>query len=236
MKLSLLPVLLSSSLVVALASFGCSEGKPSSAPAPEGPSTPDSGLEAGPESGAVPDGASLACPPEMRGYEPLIDAPPRPAARACTDAEVSALVRDCLDSADRWFDPACTAHTDACAACMLSKGTDKAWGAIVELEEGGGTGFVPNQSGCIDLTTGIAGCGTKITGFSDCSDYACPGDRCAQEADRTACVVQASREGACAALAPDAACRAAYTSRGKACTSPGKAGFLAAMKAFCQAP
>ena len=236
MKLSLLPVSLSTSLVVAFAFVGCTrvEGTPSSTT--DSPSTADAGLDAAPDSAAMPDGASPACPPETRGYEPLVDAPPRPAARACTDAEVSTLVRDCLESADRWFDPACTAHTDACAACMLSKGTDKAWGAIVELDEGGGTGFVPNQSGCIDLTTGIAGCGTKITGFSDCSDYACSADRCTSEADRTACILQTSREGACAPLAPDAACRAAYTSRGMACTSPGKAGFLAAMKAFCQSP
>lgn len=234
MKLSLLPIALSTSL--ALVFVACTpQGEGTSSPPEASSSSADAGLDAARESGSTSDGAS-ACPPETRGYEPLVDAPPRPAARVCTDAEVSALVRDCLESPDRWFDPACTAHTDACAACMLSKGSDKAWGAIVELEEGGGTGFVPNQSGCIDLSTGIPGCGTRITGFSDCSDYACSTERCSTETDRNACVLQASRDGACAPLAPDAACRAAYTSRGTPCTSPGKAGFLAAMKAFCQSP
>lgn len=236
MKLSLLPVSLSTTVAMAFAFAACTQAEVPSTP-PQSTSSPDAstGTETA-DATANADGAALVCTPETRGYVPLVDAPPRPAARACTDADVTALVRDCLESADRWFDPACSAHTDTCATCMLSKGTDKTWGAIVEFEEGDSTGFVPNQSGCIDLATGIPGCGTKITGFSDCSSFACSSDRCPSAADRSACIERASREGACAALAPDAACRAAYTSRAQACTTGGKAGFLAAMKAFCQAP
>ncbi len=145
MKRSFLPIALSTSL--ALVFVACTpQGEGTSSPPEASSSSADAGLDAARESGSTSDGAS-ACPPETRGYEPLVDAPPRPAARACTDTEVSTLVRDCLESADRWFDPACTAHTDACAACMLSKGSDKAWGPSSSSKKAAAPGSSPINPG-----------------------------------------------------------------------------------------
>jgi hypothetical protein len=186
---------------------------------------------------AKPDDVGpLACPPDTTGYEPLVNAPPRARQGACTGAEVDELVHDCLKSGDRWLDPACTGHTSACARCMRSKGSEPTWGAIVELQEGGDTGWVPNQAGCIDHLTGMPGCGDRITGFGDCTSFACDSERCKRAEDRADCSDRASRVGTCAALVPSSECNLAYAEKAKSCVASGESGFRTVLKAFCQSP
>lgn len=168
-------------------------------------------------------------------FEPVVNRPPSPRQAACTDAEIAELYQDCQKSADRFEDPRCTAHRSACATCMLSESSRPVWGPIVSMVEGGAHGFVRNEPGCIDLLTGVAGCGDRIVGFADCTAVACSEDRCPSESDRSACAARAAEEGRCAKLVPDAACLTAYRAKATSCAASGEAGFRALLSAFCQA-
>ncbi len=178
----------------------------------------------------------LLCPPDLDGFEPLVGPPATPRRAACTDAEIDALARGCLESADRFEDAACTGPSTPCAQCMLSKERDATWGPVVMLGDASMHGFVVNQAGCIETLTGVAGCGDAIVAYADCLSFACAGGSCPNAEGRAACQAAAEKAPACARLAPSAACITAYEGKARACVASGKTGFVTAMRAFCQAP
>jgi len=182
------------------------------------------------------DASPLVCPPAFEGFSPLVGPPASSRRAACTDAEIEALVRACLESSDRFEDAACTGIATDCARCMMSQEKDATWGPVVRLGDASMHGFVVNQAGCIEKATGLAGCGESIVAYSDCLGFACSGDTCPKSADREACRAAAETSPQCLKLAPTAACIAAYEGKAKACVAAGKTGFVTAMKAFCQAP
>lgn len=220
-----------SALLLLVAAAGCS----SSSNNPGGPGSGDSGTTA---DGASPDGGTdptLKCPPDLSGFKPEKSNPPNPRRAACTDADVTKLMADCLNSADRWEDPACTGHTDDCFKCMLTSSTDASWGPIVKFDDGSGlVGWVNNEYGCIDLVTGQPGCGDALLASTDCVDVACPNARCTVPADLDACRARAAAKD-CTPYAASAACKAAAASAAPCVTGTRDEKFKTLMKTFCQA-
>ena len=128
----------------------------SDSPSPGPTTTAEAGTT--PEGGSEPevDAGPLVCPPNLQGFDPLVGQPGAARKAACTDAEIDALVRGCLESSDRFEDAACTGTATACSQCMLSKEKDPTWGPVVMLGDASMHGFVVNQAGCIETTTGVA--------------------------------------------------------------------------------
>jgi len=136
--------------------------------------------------------AETGCAPNAQGYAPAKWIAPHAPQKACSDAELSEYVADCLDPAT-----AIPIHCEqfganhaACATCLLPK--DETNGAGAFLPRAGETEL--NVGGCIAILLGDSsdgGCGAREQAARECVTYACDAcsddATCAARAQQTAC-------------------------------------------------
>lgn len=197
------------------------------------PSTPDTTTDGGAEAGPT-------CAPDVSDFKPLTDKPAAASQAACTDDELAQLYKDCAETPDNWESDACAKHTSACAKCMLTKEADATWGAFVVHEEKDDqgnvfTGYTPNITGCIDLVTGKAGCGSQARDFQDCYEGACSDEACSAPGSLDDCQKRAA-VNQCKKYAPPQDCsNAVQSDTVKPCFEEAREQlFKNLMKLFCQ--
>jgi hypothetical protein len=140
-----------------------------------GPTTEDAGNTA--------DAAGTCTPQPVAGYTPLSYPSPIQQA-ACSDAETTAIANDCAADGTA---AACVADvtgknaaiTAACLACAVSAETATTWGPFVRfVNDGGPDDVVLQNAGCIDLVTGVKGCGEAYYGVVNCINASCSDASC----------------------------------------------------------
>ncbi len=158
------------------------------------------------------DAGSTCAPANVHGYVPTWT-PPKAPQSACTQADIDAYAA-CLD-ADDASSAACTSWggadastSSACRSCLAdSKGTDPAWGPLVDVGSSGSVREV-NVSGCMSIVlhdTG-AGCAGSFQALQDCESAACADDCRGETTDALAsCIALADATG-CSNFVGPAAC------------------------------
>jgi len=135
---------------------------------------------------------------------------------ACDETQLEALAKACSKEPES---AKCTAaralaENAACADCIFGAKTDERWKMII-LQPGETPAARYNQPGCIDLASGIAGCGASYFTVVSCFDHFCA--ECTG-ADETVCqkdVAQGS--GECKPFLIDEACGDALDAAEKTC-------------------
>lgn len=176
---------------------GCSSNNPGGSDGGGGDSgVTDSG--SGKDSGAKDSGQPppmCPTPADVSGLMPTQPTPPKPAAKACQQADYAGYWTACRDAAataktcQDWG----TAH-DTCAKCLESAEADASWGPLVI---GGGIIKI-NLAGCYSLV-GESGCATAYSNLDQCRALGC-GQQCpvtdnASFAQYQACVKTVSGAG-----------------------------------------
>lgn len=127
-------------------------------------------------------------------YEAEVIHPPAPVQQVCTADAVTALVDACAKdpNAQECTDARNGAGNKDCASCIFGAKDDKEW-KVINLQPGETPSARFNQEGCVDHTTGVAGCGHSYVTVLGCFN-----DFCAKcpESEAKACV-QEIAEGEC---------------------------------------
>lgn len=201
-------------LVFACAVIGC--GEPAAVLGADASSADASLVDASTVHDATADAAPEATPcgpPDIASFVPPPYAPPTGAYQGlCTLQQVDAYFTACLAvmhtqaSCAAISGPSASSADRACAACILSKGTD-AYGPLISH-----AGVMSiNVAGCMALLdpNGGASCARAYQIESACEDFMCTYVPCPVEWCNFGCYpacVQSVQRGACAPFASAAAC------------------------------
>jgi hypothetical protein len=142
-----------------------------------------------------------------------VNPPTAQQATACNQAAIDALTEACaLDPGGKESTACSTARAleanKTCAECLFGEIADAKWKAIVN-----DPATVPhyNQSGCIELLTGVSGCGQAYTNIDGCIGVYCE-DTCTTRTAFVDCN-DAVLSGECSQYALDGDCGNSFTAK-----------------------
>lgn len=179
--------LVSVAIVGGAIAIGCSSTSSTTTDTDAGPGVVDSGpkKDSAPvdtTDSSTPSGDGGACQPQaVTGYTPVSYGTPAQV-NVCSQAEITQIANDCsadLTAAACLATLAGTSPTKisaACLACAVTPTTAKPGaGPIVKLADGT---YDINNGGCIDLISGVPGCGDGYLGLTGCEFQACSDASC----------------------------------------------------------